>query len=539
MSDLLKDNLSGFSPKHIDSVIVVDFSSGLKILEVEIKAEIKVSALKVLNIPSEEKEDFINSSISDFLKEAKSPHKKAILCPALKSLLIKRIQLTGVPEAELLEAVKWRIKEDVHLDLNKSVMDFRVVRRITKEDGSKLLDIICAIADEEEIKKQVLVLKQLGLSCLSVNFLPFSYAKIVEKHLAGALEEAKSILHLEENICYLAIYKNNQLDFYRELPVTINKFKESLTVSLITEKGKAQLNLDEINEVLFKSGIPIEGSAYQNKMAAGQILAMLRPDLERLAQEIKRSIIYYDSQFQGGVVRSISIGGKATLIQNLDKFLSGELSLDVSMLSLGDRVKVSNGVDANAFRESCGSLSLAFDFESGINLLPAEFRSEKIERVEKASLRWVAFIAFLLLVVSFLLSKAGVAAYHKRLNAAIFELNVLSEIKQVKTKIDAFGAFTREINNLDAPLGEILKKMSALAPRELFFSQLNLNCDTKVGTISGLVKSRFANSDTVLTKFVGDLNRTGYFKNVNITSVNKTSADVVEVIAFQINFILQ
>ncbi|MFH1354975.1 MAG: hypothetical protein ABIH19_02370 [Candidatus Omnitrophota bacterium] len=144
--------------QRVDSVIVLDINSKIRLLHLNFLGQLKVEALKIVELPKEKKEETITAALADFIRENKIQHKNVIIKPHLNSLLIKRIQLPIVPEKELLEAVKWQIKDEVPYDLAKALISYSVVNKITKEDGSRALEVLCVIAEEEEIRRQVSLL---------------------------------------------------------------------------------------------------------------------------------------------------------------------------------------------------------------------------------------------------------------------------------------------------------------------------------------------------------------------------------------------
>jgi len=532
-----KDTLTNIFTKKIDSVILVDIGPKLTLFNIDIKAGVRIDAFKSVKLPPDKKQEVILDSLRDFIKQNNIEHKNAILKPSLSSLLIKRIQLPAVPNAELPEAIKWQIKEDLPFESSGAVMDYSIIKETTKEDGSKVMDIICAVAEEKEIKHQVLLLKQSGLSCLSVGLLPFGYAKLIEKYLKQEKDEPLGILHLGDNICYITIYKNNKFEFYRELPISINRLRESLKGVLVSDKGKVELSDEEVEEVLSKVGVPTEeASVYKDKVSSSQILSMIRQILERLEGEIRRSLSYYDSKFGAGAVNKIFIAGSALRIPNIEEFLSKELSLEVKKFSLKDKLTISSAIDQESLQEGYAGLGLVLDYQENINLLPHEFRTEKFEKLERVSLRWVAFITFLLLVTPYLFARGGIGAYQKRLDNVLVHLNVLSEVRQIKTKTDQLNNFVIDVKNSEPPVATILKKLSNIATRELFFNDFSLNSDSKTGEISGIVKTVKQNPDSILTKFIRDMEASGCFVDVSISSVQKSKQQLIETAEFQISF---
>lgn len=286
-------------------------------------------------------------------------------------------------------------------------------------------------------------------------------------------------------------------------------------------------------------GIRKQDAVYKDKLNSVQILSMLRPTLERLAGEIKRSLTYYESQLQGQAVSKILIAGLAARIPNLDKFLNQELTLDIQKISLVDKNIASTHVNLEALASNYASFGLAVDYTENINLLPYEFRTEKVERFQKVSLRWVTFVSLVLLVFSYIFARVGVSAYKRRLDYALLYLNTLSEVKQIKTGIDEFNKFITDIRNLEPPIGLILKKLSNIVSKELFIDDLSLNCDSKVVKISGFIRSSKKNPDIILTKFIHDMEALGYFSNTTITSVEKITREDVDIAKFNLSFKLR
>lgn len=521
------------------SMLIIDLSSGIKMIDVDLRDVIRINALKTVNLPAENIEKNIQETILNFIKVNNITHKNVVLRPVLKTLVIKRLQLPVVPAAELSQAIKWQVKDEVKFDIAEAVLDYQVIRKSAKADGTEVLDIICAAAQEDEVRKQVLMLKQAGLSCLCVDFLAFGYTKIIEKFIDKKADETIGILHLDDDICYIGFYKNNKLDFYRELPVSINKIRQALSSELVTQdKEIVRLSAEEIEDILFKSGIPLGGSKYKDKLSSGQILALLRPSLELLAQGIKRSFAYYDSQLNQGQVKRMFVNSKAAGIVNFEDVLKSEFSLDTMKLPFIEKFEFLNKIDKKNIVENYAALGMAIDFENNINLLPHEFKSEKIETLERLSLRWVAFIACILLAVSFVFSKASTIGYQKRLDNAVLHLNVLSQVKETKEELDKFNLFIKDIRNLDAPAGDILKKFSNIVPALLYFDTLDIDCYAKTGNITGYIKSYQKNPDTILTDFVDAMNDAYIFKDVNVSTVEKTSIDKEIVTKFQITFSL-
>ncbi|MDD5431890.1 MAG: pilus assembly protein PilM [Candidatus Omnitrophica bacterium] len=535
------DNLIGRFSKKVNSVIVIGIEPGfLKLFDLKLSGEVEIKAFQSLSIPEGKKEQLIQSSIRDFLKANNIFHKNAILVPSQSLVFSKRLQMPVIPDKELLDAIKWKIKDDLPIELSDAVVGFQIINTLTKEDGSREYDIECVAVKENEVKSQVEMIKGLGLSCLAVVLAPFGYVNLINKYFSEDSKKTVGILHVDENKSYFVICKNEKLEFYRELPFSVNELRKALSSVLITEKGKLQLNPEEINDILFKGGIPWgDKEAYKDKFAASQILGLLRSPLDMLIQEIKRSLAYYETQFKGAAIEKIYLNGKGLKVPNLDKFLQEASALNIENFPLIGNLKAGAGIESDVLLENYAFVASGLDYENNINLLPQEYRSEKIEKLQVMSLRWVFFIAALLLLVFYLLAHVGVDVYQKRLDNAEFQLKVISEIKDIKARTDAFDNFVSSLRSREVPVGLLLKKISMLAPREVFLNSMEINSETKTGSFSGLVKSTNADPNAALAKFISDLGSSGNFADIDISNVTKGALQGFDVMMFEVTFKLK
>jgi type IV pilus assembly protein PilM len=493
-----------------NSILIVDLSSGLKLLNIDIKPEAKITFFKSFTLQGKNKGEEVVNAIKFFIQEQNIQSKNAILNPPLDSLIMKRLQLPAMPYIELADAIKWQLKDDLGADYASATLDFSIIKEFTKPDGAKALDIACVAAKYNEIKERVLCLKQAGLNCLAAIPTIFGYGKIITKYLQEYKAKPVAVIHLGEAESFIGVFKDSKLEFFRELPVAINKFREALSGTLATNRGMINLTKEDIDSILFEYGISFSDSPfYKDKIAVSEVLGMLRSSSEKLVQETKRSLIYYTSQLQGEEISSIYISGLGAKIPNVDKFLTKESGLNIQKIPVD-------------YPEECiGNIGLSLGYEHNINLLPHEFRTEKFEKLQKLSLRWFGFIAFLLLVVFYIFTSIRIGLYQKRLSNGSVQLNILSEVRQIKTQRDTLSDFIIQTRKSDLALPLFLRKLSAIVMPEVILNNLSLQLDAKTGLIDGSISSMAKDSQDILSKFVQALEATGYIADATVVSMTK------------------
>jgi Tfp pilus assembly PilM family ATPase len=247
----LNNLISGLIGNKASEVIVVDTRTSLKLLHIGLKGEIKVKAVKILELPPEKKQEAAINELHAFVKKFNIEHRDIILCPELKTLQGRRVQIASVPDSEIPDALSWKIKQDFAFDPVKSIFDYQVISRTSKEDGSKVLDVICVSADKSEVRDLVLAYKNAGFNCLAVSLAVFGYAKMMAKCFKDSGPDPVGILQIMRDVSYFTVFKDNKVVFYRQVPISIADLKGALSAELVTEQGRVRLSPEEINKIHF------------------------------------------------------------------------------------------------------------------------------------------------------------------------------------------------------------------------------------------------------------------------------------------------
>ncbi len=158
------------------------------------------------------------------------------------------------------------------------------------------------------------------------------------------------------------------------------------------------------------------------------------------------------------------------------------------------------------------------------------------EKINKFSLRSLIIICLILLVAAYILLKIDVSFHQRHLENALLRLNMLSGVDEAKNELEALNSFITQARDSDIPIGVLLKKISNIASEEIFFNEFKLGPESKSGSISGYIKWTGVNPDTILNKFINQLNNSGYVKDAAIYSVERSSKDGSDINTFLIVF---
>jgi len=470
--------------------------------------------------------------IKKFLQKNSLPARDAFLSVwDAEKLFIKYLVLAVLPDKELLEAVKWQLKPELGFNTEIAEFDWQVVKEYTDGEGAKKEASICIAAEKGFIDKCLVIAGECGLRVAKISTAAFDYEFILQSIPGGPAISA--VLDFCSDHCRLSIYQGNKLTFARNLLVSFEELPRLLTGALVSEKGRIELSLEQARGLIGRFGIPLnEAEVLEGNIKGIHIISMMRPYLEGLATEIKRSFDYFSSNFQEGAAEVLYICGEGAGLKNLDIYLNKYLSIKVAPLSL------SGCVEASAIKQNLGDnpneaadlIAAAMAKGEGINLLPHEIKVKKKEFYQKTFLRIITITAAAVFLFFFFVFKAEIADYRKRLKNADAYLQTIKEAKVLKRRIELKEELAHKVKLNKVPVGGLLAVISQITPANIVLTDFDLEQDNHLLVLKGEVAAISTTAEAELTEFIKALELSSFFKEATlISSENISGTQVFEI----------
>lgn len=535
-------NLSSMIKKDKREILSLDIGkSALKIADFSLsrgKIELLNYGIKELDKTQEESR-FIADFISDFIKMHSIQDKEIIISiQDPDALAVKRKTLPNVPDKEIIDAIKWEIKDELSFNLAEAQMYCDVVGEYTDKEGARKKDIVVTCVNRVLIDKYVKIIKEEGLSIIDIKLPVFNYSYLLEKD-----EQSKkaviAVLDVGGLSASISIYRDNKLNFIRSLPFSSVQMTEDMRSALVTSAGKIELTYDKAEEIKKEFGIPDDPEeVLKEGIKGGQAISLMRPGLERLAAEISRSIDYYTSNFETEAPQVLYITGGGSNLKNLDKYLKNELKLEVKRLLLPPAIHIAEYINKETLAKDINQLSspagavLGMDKKPGF--LPVQYKAEKLELIEKISLRLVGIAAGLLFLFSFLIANLQVNDYRNRLKNAKLHLETIKGISDLNDRIVQRQALIDKINSDKIPADWILKELAGVMPSTAILKEIKLNQSKNSVILNGYIIAQGQKMHDELAAFINALERSPLFKEAALTSSSKSSYDGRDALSFEI-----
>jgi type IV pilus assembly protein PilM len=418
-----------------------------------------------------------------------------------------------MPKSEIAQALKWEIKNYIPFSVDEAILDYEIMGEVI-ERSSKKLKLAVACLPKAIIDNYVALFAQAGVGVHLFTQPAFALKNVIDK-LFSKDDKTVAMLDIGYNFSELFIFQDQQLCFSRKLPIAGQNFTEDLTQTLVSNLGKIKLSLQEAENIKRRYGIPDANAAevLDGKMSSAQLVSLIRPNLEKLIEEIERSFDFYHEKNQEAKVERLILLGAGSQLKGLVKTLKNNLGIPVELSNplkemSTDKSALSkeNLYSAHIFTQALGA---ALASEGAINILPVEIKEQTKLLIKRSSVKAVVTAIIVILILTYTGLKIGIGAYDQRINAAKLELNALMlQAEQLQKYL-----FLSDITRQRIYWSDILKEIGNRIPKQIRLAQLEAKKSSLI--LKGEIKSSTKTYEKVLTEFMNSLENS-IFKEVSL-----------------------
>jgi type IV pilus assembly protein PilM len=462
-------------------------------------------------------------ALQSILEKNKIKTKNAAVCISGPEVVVKNIALPKLSRNETTEAIKLQLSAWVSFPADEAIFDFTLLG----ESGGQAHYLV-AVAKKGIVSDTLSICKACGLG---VEFITVISLALLNDFPIKAAEKgtATCLIYMGKHNTNVNIFKDGVFEFGREISLGGDFITTSMVGVILTENAKIELDYKKAEELKTKFGIPLDLDAYTQEtgLPGVQVLAFMRPALEKIEAELLRSFSYYRSQSGNGEVAKIIITGGASKTINFIELMAGALG-----------VPVERGVPAVLAepdsKERLPDLAVAIgtaleEKEPRINLLPEEIKNQwgaLLKKLLAPKVLVLSFVAIFFVVYAFVWSLGVVM--ESRLS------QVESQVELLKPKAEKITLLEQKLQNLESGKAVLsvalakhkqeaglLKQVGQVIPDAAVLTDLRIK-EEDDGTfsveLSGFVFSYQVPKEEVLAQFIRDLKQLPGLKQVLLDS---------------------
>lgn len=257
--------------------------------------------------------------------QARIQEKKVIVAVGGESIIIKHLKLPVITGPELNKVIKSEMERVIPFPIDEATYDWDILNQ--SRDGNEM-EVMVVAAPNQVIHSQIECLKKAGLTPMVIDIQPLSNLRALgigpqtlDRETVGGM----AIIDIGAGSTQMVIFNEGSIRVTRIISIAGLNFTRVIAeqLQISTEKAVAQKYTAGDALYNFNDNDP-DSESYQVNWA-------IRPVLEELVVEIKRSLDYFKLQFRGQAVNAIILTGGSSKLRNFSQFLEDELHMAVRL----------------------------------------------------------------------------------------------------------------------------------------------------------------------------------------------------------------
>jgi type IV pilus assembly protein PilM len=226
-------------------------------------------------------------------------------------LLIRKLDLPQMPEADLKEAVRWQLRDAVE----GPVADYAVRYSFLEEAEGKRVSLLAYAVKRAEVDRRVEFLKKVSLHPVLLEPTPVSLAAVFDRLQTGKGDEIYGLLDFGEGRAVLTLIGQGKLYFFRILAgVSGHHLREFL---------EKELSLP-----------PREAEDLKRSLMSGAASEALSGFYTRIAVEAQKTIDAFFLMLRKDKIHRLFLCGGGGSLKGLGEYLTKNLAIPTDLLDL-------------------------------------------------------------------------------------------------------------------------------------------------------------------------------------------------------------
>lgn len=269
----------------------------------------------------------IGEAVSQIVKYFNFRERKVVCSLPGRSVVIRQVTLpAGLSDKELKVAAIGEVERFLPFPLDEMEFDYEVLGELRQGDV-KQTSVLFIAAHREAVQRRMEAAHFAGLESVEVDVDPFVILRSIVE--SGMFEDQDTytqtflMIDMGASSTSVSIVKNGILRFTRIFAVGGD------TLTHAVESGYSMNYLEAEKLKKEKAVAYIDEERDDLDSEARELHEMIRPHLDTLSLEVRRSLAYYTSKYRGEGVTKIVLTGGGSLLKGVAGFFEEDLGIPV------------------------------------------------------------------------------------------------------------------------------------------------------------------------------------------------------------------
>jgi type IV pilus assembly protein PilM len=238
------------------------------------------------------------------------------------SVIVKKITLPVMNEAELSESIQWEAEQYIPFDIADVNLDYQILS--TPSGGKGNMDVLLVAAKKDKIADYTDVIRQAGRAPVVVDVDAFAVQNAYEANYDVGPGVVVALLNAGASGVNVNIVSGGQSLFTRDISMGGNAFTEAL---------QKELGLSFERAERAKKGEPVDG------VDAADVAPVLRTVTENLLLEIQKTLDFFKTTAASERIDQMMVSGGASRADGFVERLSDRFGTPVDRLDPFRRIE--------------------------------------------------------------------------------------------------------------------------------------------------------------------------------------------------------
>jgi len=230
------------------------------------------------------------------------------------AVIVKKINLPVMTEAELAESIYWEAEQYIPFDIQDVSLDYQILDPGTGPDSKGTMDVLLVAAKKEKIADYTGVIAQAGRTPVVVDVDAFALQNAYEVNYGLDPQAVVVLLNAGASAININILSGEQSLFTRDISIGGNAY---------TEAVQKELNLPFESAEQLKKGEPIEGVTFE------EVTPALHAMTENVLLEIQKTFDFFKATASSDRIDKIVLSGGASRVDGFAKALEDRFGAPV------------------------------------------------------------------------------------------------------------------------------------------------------------------------------------------------------------------
>ena len=239
------------------------------------------------------------------------------------AVIVKKITLPVMTEAELAESIYWEAEQYIPFDIQDVNLDYQILDAGDGPGGKGTMDVLLVAAKKEKIADYTGVIAQAGRTAVVVDVDAFALQNAYEVNYGIDAGAVIVLLNAGASATNINILQGDQSVFTRDISIGGNAYTEAL---------QKELNLPFEQADQLKRGQPADGVTFEDARP------VLRAVSENVMLEIQKTFDFFKATAASDRIDRIVVSGGASRAESFTEMLTERFEAPVEAFDPFKRV---------------------------------------------------------------------------------------------------------------------------------------------------------------------------------------------------------